>query len=565
MKERITLHIAGMTCAGCVATLTRWIQQLSGILAVDISFTAHRALITYDRSQVTPSTIIAHINATGKYTATEVGNGDSGHSHRVRHIQQPKPSATEAASTHYQLIIIGGGSAAFGAAIEANRLGIRTLMINAGLPIGGTCVNVGCIPSKFLVQAAHQIAQMRSSHYAGIQPGRFHLSYPQLQQHLQQLVSRLRREKYENIVQQLDAVHLHHGWATFRDPHTIEVGNQQFTADFFILATGSLPAIPPIEGMEYVQFFTNETIFDLSELPSSLAIIGGGYVGVELGQAFARFGAQVQIIEMQPTLLPTEAPDIGQWLQQRLAAEGIHIYTGAKVQRVWMERDTIHLQIQTGDTERQLLATHLLVATGRRGRTQQLQLSRIGVHTDSLDRILVNEYLQSTVPHIYAAGDCNIYPAFVYTAAAEGRRAVRNIFIPQEREPVDYTSLPWVVFTDPQIAGIGIDELEAQRQGIPYEKAELPLSEVPRAQVSQTLEGFIRLLRDPQTDRLLGARIIAPSAGDLITELQLAMQHRLSIADLINTWHPYLTFAEGIKLAALTFEHDLHQLSCCAV
>ncbi len=548
--REVHLRISGMTCPGCARTVERIVHQLPGVAAVEVAYPEGTAVVRYDPAQLSIQAIIDQINSTKQYRAVAEEGRATGNSNGKER--------------HFDLIIIGGGSAAFAAAIEAHRQGLQTLVVNAGLPMGGTCVNVGCIPSKFLVEAAHQMAACRKQRYAGITADPPDLDYAALQQQLQQTVQQLRKAKYADILETLATVTWVEGWATFVDPHTIRVGETLYTADAFLIATGSEPAVPPIPGIEAVPYLTNETLFDVTELPSVLAIIGGGAVGVELAQAFARFGSQVVLIEMQPSLLPPESPDIGRIIQQQLEAEGVQIYTAARVESVSAQGNgTIAVTVDRGGEQISIAATHLLIATGRRGRTQRLGLEQIGVETDAQGKVVVNEYLQSSVPHIYAAGDCNQFPAFVYTAAAEGRQAVQNFT--GQPQPLDYTTLPWVIFTDPQVAGVGKDTVQLEQQGRDYEVTELPLAEVPRAIVSQQTDGFIRLVRDPATDLLLGARIVAPAAGELIVPLQWAMRYRIPVTELAQNWCPYLTFAEGMKLAALSFEQDVRQLSCCAV
>lgn len=465
----------------------------------------------------------------------------------------------------YALIIIGGGSAAFAAAIEANRLGIRTLLLNAGLPIGGTCVNVGCVPSKFLLEVAHAVHSARSAFvFTACKNTQVEVDYERVQNSLHDTVEALRREKYQDVLSQLEYVTFLEGWASFLDPHTVVVDGKKLSADFFLIATGSKPAIPPIAGLQKVQYYTTDTIFSLEELPKRLLVLGGGAVGVELAQAYARCGSEVVLLELASQLLPGEDRDVAVTLAECLQRDGIELFTDAKVHAVQQNGGEIECSVQLCDgKELRVRGSHLLLATGRVGKTEQLALQRAGVEVDGKGFIPVTPYLQTTQPHIAAIGDCNNRSRFVYTAAYEGKLAVRNFFDSQ-KTAVDYAALPWVVFTEPQIAGVGFNEQQLRADGREFAVAKLYLDDLPRARIAQKTQGFIKLLYDPAADLLLGARIVMPNAGESIASLSLAMRNRIPLTELQEQWFPYLTYAEGIKLSILTISRDIHMLSCCA-
>lgn len=456
------------------------------------------------------------------------------------------------------LIIIGGGSAAFSAAIRANEMKLDTLLVNDGLPLGGTCVNVGCVPSKFLIRAAESIHRSSHSPFDGITPMGADVEFRKIIQQKNKLVADMQQRKYLDLLKELEFVQVLEGFAEFEDTNIIRVHGEEYRAIKIIIATGSSVAVPAIDGLQDVPYFTNSTFFDLEEQPESVVIIGGGYIGLEIAQAYNRFGTKVTIVEMQKGLLPAEAKDISDALTQQFRKEGIEIRTGASVKRVARGDRGVTVTLEN----EVINATHLLVATGRKANIEKLLLNKAGVETQN-GFIKVNDKLETNIANIYAVGDVNAFPQFVYTAAHEGGIAVANAFAGSE-QAVDYSSLPWVVFTDPQIAGVGMDEREAMEKGIVFETTVLPLTEIPKSIVSLDTRGFIKLIKDPESDLLLGARIVASEGSELTMELSLAIKYKIPVKELVSTLHPYLTLAEGVKLAAMSYTTDLKRMSCCA-
>lgn len=458
----------------------------------------------------------------------------------------------------FDLIIIGGGSAAFSAAIRANEMRLKTLLVNAGLPLGGTCVNVGCIPSKFLIRAAESVYRASHSAFDGIEPKGANVDFKKIIQQKNRLVAEMQRKKYLDLLKDLEFVHVLEGFAEFEDSNTIRVQAEQYRAIKIIIATGSTTAIPAIQGLNDVPYFTNSSFFDLEEQAESVVIIGGGYIGLEIGQAYNRLGTKVTIVEMQDRVLPAEATDIADVLTQQFKSEGIEIRTGASIKRVACEGQGVTVTLEN----EVIKATHLLIAAGRKANIDKLMLDKAGVETQN-GFIMVNKKLETNIPNVYAVGDVNALPQFVYTAAHEGGIAVANAFAGAE-QTVDYSSLPWVVFTDPQVAGVGIDEREAMEKGLASETTVLPLTEIPKSIASLDTRGFIKLIRDPKSDLLLGARIVGAEGSELTMELSLAIKYKIPVKELASTLHPYLTLAEGVKLAAMSFTTDLKRMSCCA-
>lgn len=461
------------------------------------------------------------------------------------------------------LLIVGGGSTAFAAALRAHELGARVTLVNAGLPIGGTCVNVGCVPSKTLIRAAE--AHHRATHhaFAGIDAhSRMH-DFQAIIDQKRALVEALRQAKYSDVIAPLEHVRLIEGRARLLSPTTVEVNGEHLSADRVLIATGASPNLPEVPGLAASGYLTNESAYELDVLPESLIVLGGRFVALENAQMFARLGSRVTVLQRSGRILPTEMPELTEALTGFLAEEGLDIQTGVRLLNVQRKGREIEVVTEIAGHTRTFRSTHLLVATGRQGNTADMGLEALGVETDTGAYIGVDDTLQTAVPGVYAAGDVIGEPMFVYTAAYEGRLAAENALSGTARQR-DYTALPWVVFTDPQVAGVGFDAQQAAQHGYDAEVSTLPLAHVPRALAARDTRGFISLVRDRHTDRLLGARILAPEGAELLMELSLAIAYGIPVADLASRFHPYLTLSEAVKLAAITFGKDIGQLSCCA-
>ncbi len=468
---------------------------------------------------------------------------------------------------NYDLIIIGGGSGAFSAAIHANELQLTTLLVNGGLPIGGTCVNVGCVPSKVLVRAGETVYNASHSNFAGIKSKGADIDFTKVIKDKKQLVSTLQQKKYFDVVNDFENLEIVEGWAEFIDEKTIVVnGTDKYSALKFIIATGATTNVPDIDGIKEIGYLTNVTLFDLEEKPESITIMGAGYIGLETAMAYNRLGVKIRIIEFTDRVLRTQTPDISEELEKQMKSEGIEFLPNFHAVRFEKQgSDTIiHCKCPDGSFTKLVEPGRVLVASGTKPNTQNLGLENIGLQLTNSKHIQVNAKMETNLSNIYAAGDVTNTPAFVYTAAYGGKIAVGNAFTGTENK-ADYSSLPWVVFTDPQVAGVGLDEAQAATQNIPFEVSKLPLTEVTRSIVANDMRGFIKLIRNPETDKLIGARIVAHEGGELIMELSLAIKYGISITELRNSFHPYLTLSEGIKLAAIGFGKDVSKLSCCAV
>ena len=545
----IELKIKGMTCDSCATTIEKQFKGKEGVLEKKVSYPKGNGIFTYDESKISKEEIIKAIDDTAHYRV-------------VGEIT----SKNETPAKHYDLIIVGGGSAAFSAAIKAESLSISTLMVNAGLDFGGTCVNVGCVPSKTLIRTAETVYHASHSNFAGIRPGGATIDFAQVIKDKKHLVATLQQKKYMDVVSDFENLTLLKGRAEFVDSKTIRVdGKETYSALKFLIATGASTNIPNIEGLNNIGYLTNISLFDLEEKPESLTIMGAGYIGCEIAMAYNRLGVRVRIIEFTDRILRTQTPDISEELEKHMRSEGIEIlpnFRAVKFEK--RENETIiHCKCPDGSFTEIVEPGKIVVVTGIKANTQKLKLENTGVQLAPNGHIAVNEKMETNIPNIYAAGDVANTPAYVYTAAFEGKTAVENAFTGAEKT-VDYSALPWVVFTDPQVAGAGMDEAEAEAQSIPFEVSKLKLKDIPRAIAARDTRGFIKLIRNTETDKLIGARIVAPEGGELIQALSMAIKYEITVSELAENMYPYLTLGEGIKLAAITFGKDVAKLSCCA-
>ncbi|MFQ5589110.1 MAG: mercury(II) reductase [Nitrospiria bacterium] len=470
---------------------------------------------------------------------------------------ESRPAEKEA-----DLIIVGGGSAAFAGALKGLESGARIVMINDGI-IGGTCVNVGCVPSKTLIRAAE--AHHRAHHaFDGIQSRSWLTDFKAVIAQKDQLVASLRQKKYSDLIEGHPDVEYLSGKAVIKDAHTVKVADRKIRGEKILIATGASPYIPPVPGLREAGVMTSTEAFEMKRLPETLIVLGGRYIALELAQIFARFGTKVTVLQRSPRILPDESPEFSETLCGYLRAEGIDIRTGVSLKSAWRKKEGIVLTADIGGEEAVFSSPHVVAATGRRANTKGLGLEAVGVALGPQGEMVVDDILESAVQGIFGAGDVIGAPQFVYTAAYEGALAVENALTGQGKKR-DYRALPWVIFTDPQAAGAGMDEAQAKNAGIDAEAVTLSMAQVPRALAARDTRGWITLVRDRATDRLVGGRILAPEGGELVMEISLALKYGITATELSKAFHPYLTNSEALKLAALSFRKSVDQLSCCAV
>lgn len=461
-----------------------------------------------------------------------------------------------------QIVVIGSGAAAMAAALKAVEQGAQVTLIESGI-IGGTCVNIGCVPSKIMIRAAHIAHLRRTSPFdLGISPVSPMILRDQLLAQQQARVQELRVAKYEKILAGNAALTVVHGEARFNDKNSLTVflsegGERTIRFDRCLIATGAKASEPDIPGLNETPFWHSKDALVCDTIPKSLAIIGSSVEAVELAQAFARLGSEVTMLS-RSTLLSRETPMIGETLTAAFDAEGIRVLQFTQANHVAYSNEEFVLT-----TERELVtAEKLLISTGRQPNTTRLALDLAGVICDSQGAILVDQSLQTSNPNIYAAGDCTNQPQFVYVAAAAGTRAAINMMGGEAK--LDLSIMPTVVFTDPQVAMVGCNAKVAKDMGLQTEARTLTLDNVPRALANFDTQGFITLVAERNTGRLLGVEIVAPEAGEVIQTAALAIRNQMTVQALAEQLFPYLTMVEGLKLAAQTFNKDVTQLSCCA-
>jgi mercuric reductase len=542
--KTIQLDIKGMTCDHCATGIENKLTT-DGIIDKNVSYKNAGAQISFDENKISSAEITNLVNGIGPYKVT--GSSEA--------------EGTGGEENH--LIIIGGGSAAFAATIEAHEQGAKVTMINDGLPIGGTCVNVGCVPSKNLIRAAEAIYKANHNPFPGMETNGKLANFKDLIKQKTDLVLDLRQQKYINIVKDMENFRQIKGRAKITAPTSVEVNGETISGTHIFVASGARPLIPEIPGLRDVPFLTNEEAFEMDELPKSIIVLGGRYIALEIAQMFARLGSKVTILQRSDRILPKETVDLTEALSGYIEDEGIKIVTGNNFVNISGDEQSIEVNSIIKGESQTFSAEKLIVATGRKANTENMGLTETGVELNSASFIKVDDYMQTTVPTIFSAGDVLGENMFVYTAAYEGKLAANNMFNPVKKER-DYSALPWVVFTDPQVAGVGLDENQAAEKGIEAEAAVLPLSHVPRAIAAKDTRGFIKLIRDKNTDKLIGARILAPEGSELLMEVTLAIKFGITTAQIKEIFHPYLTLGEGIKLAAITFSKSVEELSCCA-
>jgi mercuric reductase len=466
----------------------------------------------------------------------------------------------------YDLAIVGSGAAGFAAAIAASGSGCSVVMIEQGT-VGGTCVNTGCVPSKALLAAADARHVALEQRFPGIATGAGPVDAAALRAATAGLVEGMRADKYVDLA-------AGYGWpilsgaARFVDGPALEValtagGRERVEAEHFLVATGSTPSVPPIPGLAEAGYLTSTTALELTELPASMIVLGGGTIGLELGQLFARLGVQVSIVEALPRLAPVEEPEISAVLDEVLRGEGIVTSVGTAVTAVRRDGSGVTMTGRRDGQPIELHAERLLVATGRRPATTGLNLDAVGVRVGPGGEIEVDAQLRTAHPRIWAAGDVTGGPQFVYLAAAHGALATENALDGANRA-VDHRTLPRVTFQTPGIASVGLTEAQATQQGYACDCRVLPLAHVPRAIVDRDTRGLIKLVADTRTGRLLGAHVAAHGAGEVIAAAVYALANQMTVQQMAELWCPYLTMAEGLKLAAQAFTRDISRLSCCA-
>ncbi len=438
--------------------------------------------------------------------------------------------------------------------------------------LGGTCVNRGCLPSKNLIEAARLVHDAAHPRYPGLSPAALGVDFGALVRQKDELVDRYRDEKYKSLLgARFDVVE---GHAELVDPHTVQVGSERLVGDKLLIATGSRPVLPEIDGLADVPYLTSDLLssgeaVELRELPRSLLVVGGGYVALELGQMFHRFGSEVTLLERSDGILAHGyEPEVGPALADALQVEGVRILTRARVRSVRVDGKEVVAAVEIGGQLSELRAERVLVATGRRPNSDGIAIERSGVRLGPGGEVEVDEQLQTNVPHIFAAGD--VIGREVQNQMAtpvgsqDGGIAAHNALTDENPRTVSHRVVPRAIFTDPQVAVVGMTEQQAVAAGYPCWCRALPLSIVPRAGAIRDTRGMVKMVANAKTDEVLGISMVGTGAAEVIHEAAMALRFRAKLRDFIDLLHVYPTMAEALKIAAISRFKDPARLSCCA-
>lgn len=557
--KTVDLALDGMTCLDCARRVERALARVPGVRSAEVSYPSQKGTVTVE-GEVGADALLQAVAEAGYRARTQGHDAPD---------TQPRPvesRSSEPAGADYDLIVIGSGAAGMAAAIRASELGRTAAVVEGGDVVGGTCVNIGCIPSKYLIEAAHRYHTARTA-FPGIAPCEPDLAWAEVLRQKREIVEMLREEKYLRVLDSYEGVTLLRGRAQLLGGGRVQVGDAEVRGRRVVIATGTRPAMPPIPGLAEAGALDSTTVMELDTLPESMVVIGAGAIGLELGQAFARFGVRVVVVEALDRILPTEDPDVSAVLHDALTTEGVEIHAGARVTGVSRDDQGFRVQVQDGSLAGEIRAEQLLVSTGRTPNTEGLGLDVAGVEMDGRGFVPVDPYMRTSNAEVLAAGDVTGGPGYVYVAAYGGGIAAQTALADvtgEEMIAADLSTTPRVTFADPQVAAVGMTEEEARASGIDPKVTILPLEYLPRAIVSHRRRGIVKLVADTGSDRLLGAHIVAPNAGDVIGEAVLAVRFGLRVQEVVSTLHPYLTWTEGIKLAGQTFTKDVAKLSCCA-
>jgi mercuric reductase len=472
---------------------------------------------------------------------------------------------------HYDLVILGSGSTAFAAALRAQELG-KTSIMTEERTTGGTCVNRGCLPSKNLIEAAKIIHDARHPRYPGLTPAEIGLDFRKLIEQKDEVIHGYRHKKYESLAG--GQFTIERGHVEFIDDHSVQVDGKRFAGENILIATGSRPVIPNIEGLHDVPYLTSDLLtndepMELWELPRSMIILGAGYIALELGQMFHRFGAQVTIIQRSRQLLAHGYEvEIDVAIREVFEKEGIRVLASAAARCVRQEGTKVFVDVENGSQMHELRAEKLLVATSRRPNSDRIAIEKAGVKVGDEGQVRVDEFLRTNVSHIFAGGDAIGHEVGSQMATPVGSQdggfAAHNAFADGEPRRVNHRVIPRTIFTDPQIATVGLTEGEAISAGRSCWCSTVPMSLVPRAGAIRDTAGIIKMVADADTEEVLGVTMVGHTAGEVIHEAAMAMRFHAKINDFIELLHVYPTIAEALKIVAISRRKDPAKLSCCA-
>jgi mercuric reductase len=471
----------------------------------------------------------------------------------------------------FDLVVLGAGSTAFAAALRAAEFG-KTVALTESRVLGGTCANRGCLPSKNLIEAAKILYESTHPRYPGLRPASMELDFTALIAQKDEIIQGYRAKKYQSIVSDDKRIQVFEGVARFSGPREVTVNGTILSGSRFLVATGSSPTIPDIPGLSNTPYLTSDLLtsledMELKELPESLIIIGGGYIALELGQMFSRFGTDVTILERGERVLSAYEPEIAQSVMAVFREEGITLHTHASISRVQGDAKQVVVTASINGRQRELKAAKLLVATGRRPNTGNLGLELPGVEVDGRGFIKVDDELRTSAEHVFAAGDL-IGP---YTdsqmatpvGAKDGGIAAENALNGAGLK-VDHRVIPRAIFTDPQVGVVGLSDEEANARGYQCACRTIPMSLVPRAGAVRDTAGVIKMVADAKTGKVLGISMHGLNAAEVIHEAAMGLHFGAKIEDFAKMLHIFPTMAEALKIVALSYTKDVSKMSCCA-
>ncbi len=460
----------------------------------------------------------------------------------LRHYRKP-------AHFDRNMIVIGGGAAGLVSSLIATTVNARVTLIEKH-KMGGDCLNTGCVPSKALIRTAKFVAQVKNARNFGIRNAHVEFDFSDIMARVQRVIKAI--EPHDSVERFSElGVECVHGEARIKSPYEVEVNGQIITTRNIVIATGARPYVPDLPGLMDGEFYTSDTLWAMDQLPKRLLVLGGGPIGCELAQSFSRFGSQVTLVQSGACLLPREDADVSQMVLAQFEKEGVEIRLNHRAVSVSVENNERYLICNNDQGEVKIVYDDLLIAVGRVANVTGFGLESLGVELSERGTISVNEFLQTNVPNIYACGDVAGPFQFTHTAAHQAWYAsVNALFSPFKRFKVDYSVIPWATFTDPEVARVGLNELEAKEKGIDYEVTVYGIDDLDRAITDEAAYGMIKVLTVPDKDKILGVTIVGEHAGDLIAEYVAAMRHGFGMNKILSTIHIYPTLAEANKFAA---------------
>ncbi|GAB4559000.1 MAG: bifunctional TVP38/TMEM64 family protein/FAD-dependent oxidoreductase [Geothermobacteraceae bacterium] len=458
--------------------------------------------------------------------------------------QWPKPERFD-----YNVVVLGAGSAGLVTSYIAAAVKAKVALIEKH-KMGGDCLNTGCVPSKALIRSAKMLGYARRAKEFGLKKMEAEFDFAEVMERVQNIIARVEPhdsvERYTGL-----GVDCIQGEAKITSPWTVEVDGRTLTTRAIVVATGAVPFVPPIEGLDQVDYLTSDNLWQLRELPDRLVVLGGGPIGSEMTQAFARLGSHVTQVEMAPRIMGREDPDVSEYIRQRFEAEGIQVLTGHAARRIEKDKGEQVLVCDHEGKEVRIPFDRLLVAVGRRPNASGFGLEELGVRLTERGNIDVDPFLRTNIPTIFCAGDVAGPYQFTHTAGHQAWYAAVNALFGDFRKfKVDYRVIPWCTFTDPEVARVGLNEQEATEQGIAFEVTRYGLDDLDRAIADSEDHGWVKVLTRKGSDKILGVTIVGPHAGDLLAEYVLAMKHGLGLNKILGTIHIYPTLAEANKMAA---------------